>query len=369
MASQDSSRPSNDARKKSKQTELRIILLACGHGDTLLIASPGGRWSLVDCHLKNKGIRNQFFEIVEREHITRLDYLFLTHPHRDHCLGMTDVVRYFTSDGREIGTFCDASASHVDVIKLLDACGHPRHHVQPYVDLVRCLSKLIEAQIISYQVLHDRVYPLPVPVPSGPSRFIPIGPASGLVSHLTRQALEGVNVRGQTNMISLVILLLARLDDATCHVLLAGDADSDELEKALKIWRDHPENDNKKVHLDIIKVPHHGSPTGRSEQLVKTKREKAPAVAAISVDTLYQLPKADVIKTYHDAGWTVVATTTRRPPDSPNHPISAFARGDPQDSVIHRETVEVSWSAETGKITWIPEDAEIRPEDRDRYPT
>lgn len=337
----------------------------------LLIELPGRRWSLIDCNLKNEDVRNHFFETVKREKITRLDYLFLTHPHHDHYLGMADVVDYFTRDGRRIGTFCDVGASPKDVVSILAAAGRPDRHVQPYVDLVRRLVKLFDDKHhakVEYEPLHERVYPLPVDVSAGASMFIPVGPRSDLVPLLVRRALAGESVRRLSNAISLVVLLLARFDDKECQMLLAGDAETNGLKRALDKWREHPENDDKKVHLDIVKVPHHGSRTGRSEQLVKAKRENATGVAAISVDTLYRLPKADVIKMYHDAGWTVVATTTRLPPSSPDLPIAAFARPPSDDSQVHREDVEVCWSADTGKITWAPRDAEIRPEDRHRYP-
>lgn len=337
----------------------------------LLIELPGRRWSLIDCNLKDQDVRDHFFQFVKDEDITRLDYLFLTHPHHDHYRGMADVVDYFTRDGRRIGTFCDVGANPQDVTSILAAAGHPHSHIQAYLDLIRRLERLFDdkhdAKVV-YEPLHESVYPLPVDVSEGVVTFVPVGPRSDLAPRLVRVALAGKNVRRLINAISLVVLLVVRFDEQECQILLAADAETDGLERALDKWRRHPENVAAEVSLGIVKVPHHGSQTGRSEQLVKAKRETLSAVAAISVDTLYRLPKAAVIKMYHDAGWTVVATTTRRPPSSPDMPITAFARPAKDGSRIHREDVEVSWSAETGKITWTPRDAEIRPEDLHRYP-
>src|SRR3954469_7476348 len=103
--------------------KLRLHVLSCGHGDTLLLEMPKEKWALIDCHLPGIEARNRFFRYVDSLGITTLDYVVLTHPDSDHYRGMRHVLEYFSQDGRKIGYYCGAGSSPTHVAKLIESRG------------------------------------------------------------------------------------------------------------------------------------------------------------------------------------------------------------------------------------------------------
>jgi len=83
---------------------IEIILFACGHGDTILLRLPVDKWILIDCCLpKLTFVFDRFLQFLDNRGIRRFEYVFQTHPDFDHFLGMADLLRHFTRDGRSIG--------------------------------------------------------------------------------------------------------------------------------------------------------------------------------------------------------------------------------------------------------------------------
>src|SRR2546428_3893 len=101
---------------------LRLHVLSCGHGDTLLLQMPKKKWALIDCHLPGIDARNRFFQYVESLGITTLNYVVLTHPDSDHYRGMRHVLEHFSTNGRELGFYCGAG-SPTHVAKLIESRG------------------------------------------------------------------------------------------------------------------------------------------------------------------------------------------------------------------------------------------------------
>lgn len=146
----------------------------CGHGDTILLHLPGGHWFLVDCHLtRHDGTFDRFFRFVQARDIRRLEFIVLTHPDIDHFLGMTDVLKYFTSDGRSVGYWCDSGANSQQVrARLPDPAAGRR-----YAELQEMLDDLDKRNLVRfYQV--DR-------------NHVEIGPA-GLAGHVDLVVLHRV---------------------------------------------------------------------------------------------------------------------------------------------------------------------------------
>ena len=88
-------RPDPDAGK------LRVTVLDVGQGDCILVETPTGRAMLVDGGGSNDesqvdstdvGLRT-VVPFLHYRGINRLDVVVLTHPHGDHCGGLTAVLR------------------------------------------------------------------------------------------------------------------------------------------------------------------------------------------------------------------------------------------------------------------------------------
>jgi beta-lactamase superfamily II metal-dependent hydrolase len=97
-----------------------LHVFGCGHGDTILVRLPHDRTVLIDCCLsKSNGVLPRFLRYLDDLGVTRLDYVFQTHPDVDHFLGMADVLKHFSNSGRSIGTWCDGGVNSQRVRALL----------------------------------------------------------------------------------------------------------------------------------------------------------------------------------------------------------------------------------------------------------
>ena len=80
----------------SEQPTIEIHLFHCGHGDTIVIRLPDGRWGLIDCYLPEQyGIRDRFFDFLDRRKVKTFDFIIQSHPDYDHYHGMQAVIEYF----------------------------------------------------------------------------------------------------------------------------------------------------------------------------------------------------------------------------------------------------------------------------------
>ena len=71
------------------QAGLSLHMVDVGQGQALLLTC-GGKSAMVDTGLP--GTSNEVVNYLWKQGVRRLDYLFITHPHSDHCGGAKDVV-------------------------------------------------------------------------------------------------------------------------------------------------------------------------------------------------------------------------------------------------------------------------------------
>lgn len=96
------SEPSNTGTQPNGQTssseaqepqgELKFTMIDCGQADSFLLEQDG-KTCLVDCGTRSTG--KDVVKYLKDKGITKIDYLFGTHPHDDHMGGMYDVITNF----------------------------------------------------------------------------------------------------------------------------------------------------------------------------------------------------------------------------------------------------------------------------------
>ena len=74
------------------QGELKLTMIDCGQADSFLL-EQNGNTCLVDCGTRSTG--KDVVKYLKDKGITKIDYLFGTHPHDDHMGGMYDVITNF----------------------------------------------------------------------------------------------------------------------------------------------------------------------------------------------------------------------------------------------------------------------------------
>jgi competence protein ComEC len=252
------------AREIARRTrsDLRVTFIDVGQGDAALVEAPGGHTLLIDGGGSFDGSFDPGERVIEpllrARGIDRLDLVALSHPPPDHLNGLQRVLERFRVDR-------------------LWTSGDDGHNP----DYARLLATARQRGV---------ALPIPAPLVIGGAGMTPLGP--WLDDRIGAPA--GLSV----NDASLVV----RLDFAGRGVLFPGDLEADgegELvgRRAL----------GAAIAADVLKVPHHGSKTSSTLELVATV---APSLAVISLgwQNRFHFPDAGVVARYADRGTRVLRT-------------------------------------------------------------
>ena len=244
----------------------RVTFLDVGQGDAAVVEAPGGAVALID----GGGTFDDTFDPGERivepflraRGICRLDLVALSHPHPDHLNGLRRILRRFP-------------------VGALWTSGDDGHNPE--------YGHLLE-------LARARGVPTPVPAPAalGAARMEPLGPFGSGDGSERIAPPPGLTV----NDASLVL----RLTFAGRAVLFPGDLEADgegELVGRRALGQD--------VSADVLKVPHHGSRTSSTPELIEAVR---PTLAVMSLGwrNRFHFPAAEVVARYVAGGATVLRT-------------------------------------------------------------
>lgn len=76
--------------------DLRLFFFKVGDGHCSYIEFPNGDNGLIDVKVSEEENDDNIIDILKKAGINRLDYLFITHPHRDHIEGLDQIVENFS---------------------------------------------------------------------------------------------------------------------------------------------------------------------------------------------------------------------------------------------------------------------------------
>jgi competence protein ComEC len=206
---------------------VRVDFIAVGHGDAILVVSPGGKRLLIDGG--DSDAAPTVLAHLRQRKACPLDLILLTHAHSDHAGGLTKVIEE-----------CGARL-------LVDSGYH--HESKVYAHL---LEKVEQHKVQLLQAVAGRQFDL------GASAILTLlGPPQPFL----QDGEEGVNSSS----------VVARLSLGTTSVLFMGDADA--TEERWLLGRSHP------LQSMVLKVGHHG---GRTSSTLEFLRAVSPRLAVIS---------------------------------------------------------------------------------------
>lgn len=248
---------------QSAEGELTLIMIDVGQADSFLLVQDG-KTALIDCGTRSTG--EDVVEYLKSQGITRLDYVFGTHPHDDHMGGMYDVITNF-----EIGKIIIPETKLGEItsnwyMKLMQEFKNGLHDVE--------YAKL------------GKVYNL------GGATMKIIGPIS--------------EPDGNLNNYSIVL----KVSFGDMDVIMTGDAETVVEKEILE--------SGENIDAEILKVGHHGSDTSSSEEFLDAI---TPEYALISAkignmykhpveSTMEKLENRDIEVYRTDENGTVVVTIT-----------------------------------------------------------
>ncbi len=252
------------AREIHRRTsdEVRVTFLDVGQGDAAVVEGPRGFVAVID----GGGTPNGSFDVGARvvepflraRGIGRIDLVVLSHPHPDHMEGLFAVLSRF-----EVGALWAVGDEQSD------------RGYKALRDLARHRGVAV---------------PEPAPLAWRGLSLVPLGPWLGdRIAHP-----PGTSV----NDASLVV----RASYAGRSVLFAGDLEADG--EAELVGRGAL---GLAVASDVLKVPHHGSRTSSSPELLDASRPRL-AVISLGRHNRFRFPRPEVLSRYAERGIQVLRT-------------------------------------------------------------
>ncbi|MEA2698263.1 MAG: competence protein ComEC, partial [Myxococcales bacterium] len=238
------------ARRRS--ADLRVTFLDVGQGDAAVVQAPGGRTAVIDGGGAYDGSFDPGQRVVEpflrRRGVTSVDLVALSHPHPDHLNGLQWIVQRFPVAA--LWTSGD-DGKNPAYARLLATARQRGARLDP-----------------------------PAATNWRATAIEPLGPwLDGRIA-----APPGMTV----NDASLVL----RIDYAGRAVLFPGDLEADG--EGELVGR---ATTGQSVHADILKVPHHGSRTSSSAELLDAVQPSL-AVASLGWQNRFRFPSPEVVARY-----------------------------------------------------------------------
>ena len=309
-------------------TAFKLHVMACGHGDTLLLQMPKRKWALIDCHLPGNDARARFFKYADSLGIRRLEYIVLTHPDSDHYKGMRQVLERYASNGRAIGYFCAPGGSPTHVMKLLESRGLSDDDVEEYAALFRTVNDLRNRRLLKRHALNDQVATIRITGKRKGFSIVAVGPDYDRLASAEDAALAKISHQPMNANDCSVVLVAQYVSRFASHrFFLRGDMVGAGLTQALARWDGHSDNIEKVRTFDLVKAAHHGSKNGHDLAVAARIARKGSSVVVVSCGTLYNLPSRNVLADYLANGWKVFCTSPRTTQGKPRSALQATSRG------------------------------------------
>ena len=243
--------------------ELKLHMIDVGQADCFLFMK-GDKVALVDCGTRSTG--KDAVEYIKSLGITRIDYVFGTHPHHDHMGGMYDIITNF-----EVGKIIIPQVKEGQVT------------TNWYINLMK---QIVDG---NYEVEYSK---------TGNEYFL----GGAKIQIVWQSELEQDNVNNYSDII--------KVSFGDMDVLMTGDAETEIEEEVLR--------SGVQIDAEILKVGHHGSNTSSSDEFLD---EIDPDYGLISCkvgnkyehptkNTMEKLQQREVEVYRTDECGTVIATIT-----------------------------------------------------------
>lgn len=267
---------------------LTIHTFNVGQGDCIVLEYKEDEdkkiWGVVDCFESGDDTKTsplEFLKDKERK-IKRLEFVCLTHPDKDHYVGMLEILNYFNTGDRKIDKFWDYDLDKKRLEFLKDKSKDKKAS-----DELSLLYEFVEEKDRKKEMVHDFCVRHSEP----PIEGITIRALSPIPKEIEKYYGSSAEKPDKHKLCIVLVIMLKEK-----NILLGSDASTwiDILDGWLEYCR---VKQRKNVKFDFVKVSHHGSKYVDYGELWKEYIKEDKTVAVISTGCKRALPHPDVLRT------------------------------------------------------------------------
>lgn len=233
--------------------ELTLTMIDVGQADSFLL-EQNGKTALIDCGTRSSG--KDVVEYLKNEGISKIDYVFGTHPHDDHMGGMYDVITNF-----KIGTIIVPEVETGQVT------------TNWYIKL---MTEIKDGEYDVEYATEGAMYNL------GDATIKIIGPINIPTNNLN-------------NYSTILKVSFGEMD-----IIMTGDAE-------ISVEKDVLEKYKEELDAEILKVGHHGSDTSTSDEFLEAI-DPEYALISTTINNKYEHPIKSVMQKLKNANVKVYRT-------------------------------------------------------------
>lgn len=291
----------------SDTKDLEIHVIGSGSiGESIVIHLPNDKWGVVDCYASSLAdkVTNFTLRFLQGREVEHLEFLSLSHPHDDHYRGMSHILKHFKGN---IAHFWRFGGVHIrEILSYLKKDAISRYDSEQTESaeelhrILRLVRQYRKENLIKRVVHMSDFKPLYKDDICQDNRrkelrIFSLGPSTKQIERyqetLKNCFLPDGNVdpgssKPRHNMVSGVLLIRY----GYTQVVLGGDAEK-------PVWDDILEDELRpSIYAHAVKVSHHGSNTGVTENLWATLVKRRECFGIIVPFLREHLPDKEAVE-------------------------------------------------------------------------
>lgn len=270
---------------------LDLYFFNVGHGDSIAI-NVDNHWGIIDCNKNSYTTEPNVLKFLRAKNVNKLQFICVTHPHRDHFYGIDDIINFYGENIEEFWIYGLGTNNKNETDK--------KSSLANGLFLFAKLNKrnnLYKTKLKKINI----------------NAFFNIGSARVRFLNPTNELLEDIRMQSILDTQSSVyndLSIVMYIEYNGRYIFLPGDIGGDIL---LKFCNSVSLNSN------IVKLSHHGSKPNNPIRVLDKLFVLDSKYAIISSGRKYKLPSKDIVKYLRDElGATVYITKDLNRPQQSN---------------------------------------------------
>ena len=284
----------------------KIFFKDVGQGDSIILEWRDGdqnKIGFIDCNLK-KNSENPSLNHLIKSDFKEIEFIILSHPHRDHFAGMKQLLEYCALSNIHINSFCHTSFQDFKYLKSSVVGVTMTQELGQLFKTIKSLtydSKLIRAE----KYIMRGCNPIAI---SSDIKLQFLLPTEDEYNKFQKRAYIDADEDQYSSSVGNWLSTFIKIESNEWYILLSSDCEAGSIKK---LGYDHDNEDHRhfKGNLILAQSPHHGSKKNHVKIFWRNRYHPKNTPIVFSVgENIYGHPSTEVVKNFRQSGYEIFST-------------------------------------------------------------